>query len=147
MASLVKVKIEVEAEVVIPNVNEVVVRIKVDPEAEVIIPQSSIKRPRSEDPKESIIGTKFQRKFNGYGIWTGTVGEFDGEKYTVVYTKQGEKNDEKKHTLLELERYLKNKRRLSGSKTSSTIFFCQHHHQHHQYHQRIVIIKILLLLF
>ena len=43
MASLVKVKIEVEAEVVIPNVNEVVVRIKVDPEAEVMISHSSNK--------------------------------------------------------------------------------------------------------
>ena len=46
MASLVKVKMEVEAEVIIPNVNnvnKVVVRIKVDPEAEVMISHSSNK--------------------------------------------------------------------------------------------------------
>ena len=67
------------------------------------------------------VGTVFDRRFRGYGIWTGEVTAYEQGKYSVVYSKLGEDDDEDKHSAEELEAYLKkNGSNVRYSTTSSS---------------------------
>ena len=129
------IKTDPEPEVSLDS--QINVNIKEEPETDVLLDDSLVVVKQEPPAKRQRlgyhVGTIFDRKFKKYGIWTGEVTAYDQNKYSVVYRKQGEDDDENQpeHSPEELEAYLKktdsnvrySTTSSSSSSSSSSSFF------------------------
>ena len=104
------IKTDPEPEVSLDS--QINVNIKEEPETDVLLDDSLSGVVKQEPPAKRQrlgyhVGTIFNRRFGWYGIWTGEVTAYKQDKYSVVYRKQGEDDDEDEHSPEELEKYLK----------------------------------------